>query len=1217
MNTIADLATISPRFGRSVRLDGAALDEALDGYMLTARGVDVVERIAHGMEDPSGSRAFSIIGPYGSGKSSFAALIDAALGGDHAAQHVIAAASPDLATRFRAASQTFGRKWIRAVVTAPQREPITTTVLRALHRGAERDRAPKPLRSRAADLLEQARDPEQPSPTWDDLEPLILALASGRALLLVIDEFGKNLEAYAKSDHEADLYLLQQIAETASERPDGAALLVFTVQHLSFEAYAEAASVQQRREWAKVQGRFEDIPFIDSAATARDLIATAIEHDTDPTYTWLRHERAQQDADTAARLALPVSDPDLVAACYPLHPTVLAVLPDLCTRFGQNERTLFSFLASGEPLSVTARNADTVADGLPTLRLDAVYDYFVEAASTLAGASSDATRWVEVSTTVRDASGLSDAQIMVIKTVGVLNLVASYGSVRASRAMLGFAVTGSHAGLTTAKQTAAVITSLEDVGLLVHRDFADEYRIWRGSDFDLADALSHARTVARSEPVADTLTRTLALAPVIAGRHSHARATTRSFARVWSDTAVLPPGLDVPAPHDGTVVLLTDASATLTDVARPETAYPVIVVLPDDTAELRAAAVEVAALIAVGNDDRIDPADTAVRRELVERLDHARQVLSRESQLTYTTALWRWTNPPAGHAVNLGQVRTGAPLSDVFDKAYGLSPRVGYEALNRHELTSQGARIRSNLFRHLLDLDAWDDTDPELLFGFDPYSGEASAFMAVFVASGLVVNDDITEGHRSPGTTRWTWNYDGSNFPDHDISEYDDDTIVDRTHWNTVWNHLTDLLTESDQTRVDGILARLAAPPFGMRSGVASVLVAAHLIQQPARTALFEHDTFVHTLDDAVLERMGRNPANFTVSALNAEPGSANDRKLAFVADALLANPTLRRHAEHLGLDDHAARTVVGLSKWVSYVLHRNDDTYTRSSRTFGQPAGSDMAACATAVRDAIADATRPDRLLYRDLPEAVGLAVRLDVDGRAVDGMTLDQASEYGKALAAALEVIDTARDRLVAHVAAGSLAAAGVDRLTDLLPAMELLDGVRTAPQHVRTLVARLKALDSEVVVAPADKQQAALRVWFDTVASRLVGDPIANWRDPDLDDRTRRVSDAFAELARVARLKRLNVDNSGNTAFAVALTRAGGEQHERIVELPSSLAVTADDTLQQAIDTITSGSGLTDDQALGMLMAAAAGRLMSQPAGTRTPTDDHDSDRSGTND
>lgn len=1183
MTTVADLTTISKRFGRSVRLDGTATDDALAGYVVTARGLDLLERISVGMRTDSGSRAFSIIGPYGSGKSSFAALLDGLIGGHDDAERLLAAGHADAHAQFRAARDDFaqGRSWVRAVLTAPQREPITTTLLRALDRGCQRDRARKKDKEAVGEMLGRALDPEEPSPTWDEIEPVLVALATHRPVLLVIDEFGKNLEAYAKSDHEADLYLLQQVAETAADRPEGAALLVLTVQHLAFEAYAEASSVQQRREWAKVQGRFEDVPFIDSSSTARSLIATAISHVDDELYAWLRAEVAAEMAARAASLGLPVTDADLIAQCYPLHPTVLAVLPDLCTRFGQNERTLFSFLASGEPLSISARNAALEVAGLPTHRLDTVYDYFVEAASTLAGASSDATRWVEVSTTVRDAASLTEPQQRVLKTIGVLNLVAAYGTARASSGLVRFALVGAGEGLESAEAVDARVAELQHAGILVHRDFADEYRIWRGSDFNLSEALSQARALGRTVDVAATLEQVHPLEPLIAGRHSHERSTVRSFARVWGDVSgVGGPSHDRPYPHDGTIVHLTDETADIDKIQRPEHDYPVIVVRPSDVAGLRDAAREVAALLAVGQDDRIDPTDSAVRRELAERLDHARQTLAREVRRTYwDTARWRLLNPPAGKpAADLPNVHSTAPLSEVFDAAYTSAPRIGYEPLNRHELTSQGSRVRTNLFRALLDPAAWDDwTDRESEFGFVPDSAEASAFHAVFVDSGLIDTDPV------PGRNRKV------DWRDPDGSETDQIDPV----WLTLWNAVGDQLAVSDGWRVTHILETLAAPPYGLREGVAVLLVAAHLIRWPERTALFEHGTFIHTLDDSILERMGRNPANFTVAALNADPGTAIDKKLRRIADALAATPQLARHADRLGLDDDQCRTVVGLSKWIAYVLHRHTDAYTSTTRAFGMSAATSQAKVATTVRDVIAEATRPDRMLYRDLPDALGYG-RVDLHGNRRDGLSEKDATQFGKKLARALATIDAGYDTLASKVASALLEAADTPRLGLLVDRAEELRDADEAPLTVRTLVLHLLELPGKL--DGAANPQRVVRDWLNGTASALTGKPLTHWRDADTASLTEQMAATVAELVRLSRLERVNRGDDDGTLLSLVMQRAGNDRTDDIIALPSDRKEKTEKALDEAL------SMLDDDSdALEHLLAVTASRWMSHRSGT----------------
>ena len=102
--------------------------------------------------------------------------------------------------------------------------------------------------------------------------PLLDALAREHAILIIIDEFGKNLEEFAATQaRDADLFVLQSIAEWVTDSRHHPVVLL-TLQHLAFTEYNADGS--RGREWAKIQGRFVDIPYVDSPAEAQALIAS-------------------------------------------------------------------------------------------------------------------------------------------------------------------------------------------------------------------------------------------------------------------------------------------------------------------------------------------------------------------------------------------------------------------------------------------------------------------------------------------------------------------------------------------------------------------------------------------------------------------------------------------------------------------------------------------------------------------------------------------------------------------------------------------------------------------------------------------------------------------------------------------------------------------------------------------------------------------------------
>ena len=125
------------------------------------------------------------------------------------------------------------------------------------------------------------------------------------------------------------------------------------------------------------------------------------------------------------------------------------MLPELCSRHGQHERTLFSFLTGQHAASASSFLActDLPARGpLPSLGLDAVYDYFVGGGALHIESASLSGRWTEIATRLRDSHGLTPQQARLAKAVALLNLVSTTGTVRASRPVLALADKGSDQG---------------------------------------------------------------------------------------------------------------------------------------------------------------------------------------------------------------------------------------------------------------------------------------------------------------------------------------------------------------------------------------------------------------------------------------------------------------------------------------------------------------------------------------------------------------------------------------------------------------------------------------------------------------------------------------------------------------------------------------------------------------------------------------------------
>ena len=70
------------------------------------------------------------------------------------------------------------------------------------------------------------------------------------------------------------MFVLQTLAEFA-DRSAKTPLFFITILHQAFELYGERAGKSQQEEWAKVQGRFEDVAFSESTEQVLRLVGTA------------------------------------------------------------------------------------------------------------------------------------------------------------------------------------------------------------------------------------------------------------------------------------------------------------------------------------------------------------------------------------------------------------------------------------------------------------------------------------------------------------------------------------------------------------------------------------------------------------------------------------------------------------------------------------------------------------------------------------------------------------------------------------------------------------------------------------------------------------------------------------------------------------------------------------------------------------------------------
>lgn len=1055
--TLDKLIAVSPRFARSIALARDVYEtDALAGYILTPTGRDVLRRLADALRGESPTRAWSLTGPYGAGKSAFALLTAQLLAGlprvRQQAREFLASSDEELSERFFGPGGVLPKRAGRLcpVLITGSRQPLEKALAAglasALRSFATVGRPPKLIER----LEEMAR---QPTPSGTAIVGLFEAAndylaqfgSDAAGILLIVDELGKFLEYGASNPEQGDLFVLQELAEAAtrSKRP----FLFLTILHQAIDRYAEHMSPARRTEWAKVQGRFDDVAYEERGEQILRLLAQAIRHEGPAEDLKPLRKQARAFAQETIALgiragAMPTEElQECLASCYPLHPLTALVLGPLFRQLAQNERSLFAFLASSEPFGFQEfLGQQRVKDG--PYRLDRLYDYVMASLGPTLFAQHRGKLWAEVQWALDRLHDATDLEIRIAKTIGLLQAIGTASGISASAGILQAALKGD----ATDGEVDWAIQTLRQRSIVVFRRHTGSYALWEGSDVDIEDRLQAAQeSVERDQDLAAFLTREQPPQPLIARRHYFQTGTLRYFDALYADQASLqadlfhgPLSLDL-GEADGRLVYYLprdpDDREAMRGILQTPTALPVIAALPQAVFDLREICHELRCLRWVREHTPELETDRTARREL-----QARLAIGENNLRSHLQWLFSPDNPGCawyyqGKAVALSSQRDlNDLLSRACDEVYSATPHWRNELINRRSLSSSAAAARRNLIEAMFE----HYNEEQLSFVGNP--PERSMYETLLKGSRL---------HRKQGGV---------------FGIYPPDARAESAV-REMWKAIEAFLAQTDVGRqsVDKLFELLRQPPFGLKNGVLPVILAAILVHGHLQVALYEEGSFVPRPNAAVFERIFRAPGKFDLQRFRI----AGPRAEVF-----------RQYAEMLTRSGGDQPDLLGIVRPLVRMVKELPD-YVGKTRQISETAQS--------VLRAVREARQPDRLLFTDLPGACGFPA-FEASGKLV----ATQRETYFVQLRSAFGELQRAYPQLLADIEDLILKAFGQERP---------LANARQQIEHEARCVLNL-AVDAKLkafLLRAADGETED-QTWLEAMATLLAGKPPIHWDDQD---------------------------------------------------------------------------------------------------------------------
>ena len=291
----------------------------------------------------------------------------------------------------------------------------------------------------------------------------------------------------------------------------------------------------QRNEWTKVKGRFHEIVFNEPVEQLLFLASKHIERAKRDIINY--HFKRIYNLAIASKFVSSSIAYDTVASLYPLDIFAAQALTLSIQRYGQNERTLFSFLeATGQgSLHLFKEKENT------TYSLSDVYDYDIyNFYSYLSEINADSTAWTAIRVSLERVESLFEGETVtnamkLIKTIGMLNLFGKAGMQFNKEKLSEYAKFA--LGI---DKPESIIELLAQHKIIRYATYKSQYILFEGTDVNIeGELLKAACIVPRSKDIVEKLITSFNLPIEFANASYYRNGTPRYFKYEITDHPII------------------------------------------------------------------------------------------------------------------------------------------------------------------------------------------------------------------------------------------------------------------------------------------------------------------------------------------------------------------------------------------------------------------------------------------------------------------------------------------------------------------------------------------------------------------------------------------------------------------------------------------------------------------------------------------------------
>ncbi|MBF6678199.1 hypothetical protein [Campylobacter sputorum] len=630
-------------------------------------------------------------------------------------------------------------------------------------------------------------------------------------VLLTIDEFGKFIEYSLEERESNDIFELQTVAEFVNTQKN---FKLIVSLHKTFREYNGLdASLITYTDWDKIQGRFENIVFKDDYFEMLNIFKESF-YDNSSTHIQKARKTVKEISknQSFAKQISQKNTLEIFEKICPLHPYSVLIIAEVFTKYFQNQRTIYSFLFSAESFGFQ-EFLDNEFEKHELYDLANLYDYVSYLLKIYTILLPDREIWYLSEYRLKDSRIKNNIQKDIIKTISLLHTFKLNLTIIPNDKQIVLSLLDKY----KENDIKDSIRYLEEQNIIIFQEQTKSYSLLEDSNIDINKEMKNFLSQNINMDYEKKINHIISKDSIVAKRFFSLYGLEKSFQKKYISTALK--NLDLPYK----VFLLSTYDDKIKDILYRNEKSVAIVLKNHQKLEELVKKIEILKHIRELHKEKISKDTNEIISSMIQDYKNAFEVILNkdieENEILYKDSCYVFSHKKLQEL-----------LSKIVEINFSKTPIINSYTLN-HTINSKGTNttILKALFKKMLC-----DYDKENL-AFEKFPAEKALYLSVIKPAGI---------HKKDGKEYKLFAPDSLNF-------------------KYIWKSIKEFIDK--RVNLVNLLEHLSKEPFGLSQTKTLFVSSLFFIVHKDSINIFRENTYIFDLNIDLLMNMWKASDKFEI----------------------------------------------------------------------------------------------------------------------------------------------------------------------------------------------------------------------------------------------------------------------------------------------------------------------------------------------------------------